>query len=98
MIRVAVFCRVSLTGMEIHMLRNGFEPWHLIILLAVVLLMFGGAKLPELARGMGRSIRIFRSEMNEAEKEKTGEPSKIEGTTQARDADSVQAMPETLAK
>ena len=61
------------------MFRNGLEPWHLLILLAIVLLMFGSTKLPELARGMGRSIRIFKSEMAEGkEGEKSDEPAQIE--------------------
>lgn len=62
------------------MFRNGFEPWHLIILLAIVLLMFGSTKLPELARGMGRSIRIFKSEMAEGKDgdAATAEPQQIE--------------------
>lgn len=45
------------------MLRNGLEPWHIIILVLVVLLVFGGKKLPELARGSGRALRIFKSEV-----------------------------------
>lgn len=38
--------------------------WHIIVLLAIVLLIFGGKKLPELARGIGRGLRIFRDEMH----------------------------------
>lgn len=60
------------------MFRNGLEPWHLLILLAIVLLMFGSTKLPELARGMGRSIRIFKSEMAEGKDDKSAEPAQIE--------------------
>lgn len=37
--------------------------WHLLIVLAVVLLIFGAAKLPALARSMGQSARILKSEM-----------------------------------
>lgn len=44
------------------MLRNGLEPWHVLVLLVVVLLVFGGKKLPELARGSGRALRIFKAE------------------------------------
>lgn len=40
----------------------------LLIILAIVVLLFGATKLPELARGMGRSIRIFKAEMAESEK------------------------------
>ena len=35
------------------------------VLLGVVLLLFGGRKLPELARGSGRALRIFKSEVKE---------------------------------
>ena len=37
--------------------------WHLLIVLAVVLLIFGAAKLPALAKSVGQSARIFRGEM-----------------------------------
>lgn len=40
-------------------------PPELLIVLAIVLLLFGGRKLPTLARSMGRSIREFRSAANE---------------------------------
>ncbi|GHD76937.1 TatA/E family protein of Tat protein translocase [Salinibacterium amurskyense] len=37
--------------------------WHLVILLVVILLLFGAPKLPGLARSLGQSMRIFRSEV-----------------------------------
>jgi sec-independent protein translocase protein TatA len=37
--------------------------WHFLILLAVILLIFGAAKLPALARSMGQSARVFKGEM-----------------------------------
>ncbi len=38
-------------------------PTEILLILAVVLLFFGAAKLPELARGSGRALRIFKSEI-----------------------------------
>ncbi len=35
-------------------------PWHIVILLIVVLLVFGSKKLPEIARGVGSGIREFK--------------------------------------
>ena len=37
--------------------------WHAIIILAVILLLFGAAKLPALARSVGQSMKIFKSEV-----------------------------------
>lgn len=44
------------------MLRNGLEPWHLLIVAIVILVVFGSKKLPEAARGLGKSMRILKSE------------------------------------
>jgi sec-independent protein translocase protein TatA len=37
--------------------------WHLLLVLAVVVLVFGATRLPALAKGIGSSMRIFRSEV-----------------------------------
>lgn len=39
--------------------------WHALIILAIVVLVFGAAKLPALARSVGQSLRILRSESAE---------------------------------
>ncbi|MET9530041.1 Sec-independent protein translocase subunit TatA [Streptomyces sp. NPDC006649] len=44
------------------MLRNGLEPWHLLIVAIVVMVMFGSKKLPDTARALGKSMRILKSE------------------------------------
>jgi sec-independent protein translocase protein TatA len=36
----------------------------LLLLLVVLVLLFGARKLPELARGSGRALRIFKEEVN----------------------------------
>ncbi|MFB8167051.1 Sec-independent protein translocase subunit TatA [Kitasatospora purpeofusca] len=44
------------------MLRNALEPWHLLVVVAAVVLLFGYKRLPEVARGLGRSMRILKAE------------------------------------
>jgi sec-independent protein translocase protein TatA len=46
--------------------------WHLLILLAVILLLFGAARLPALAKSVGQSARVFKGEMKQM-KEESGE-------------------------
>jgi sec-independent protein translocase protein TatA len=36
--------------------------WELLIIVLILILLFGAKKLPELARGTGRALRIFKSE------------------------------------
>ena len=38
--------------------------WHVAVILIVVLILFGGKKLPELARGLGQGLRIFKEEVS----------------------------------
>ena len=49
----------------------GLGPWELLIVLAVVLLIFGGKRLPELARGLGKSVTNFKAGLNEEQSEET---------------------------
>ena len=42
---------------------HGMTGWHLLIVLAVILLLFGAAKLPALAKSVGQSARVFKGEM-----------------------------------
>ena len=39
-------------------------PWEIVAIMAVALLMFGGKKLPELARGLGKGLRQFKEEVH----------------------------------
>jgi len=46
-------------------------PTELIIILLIVLLIFGGAKLPKLARSMGQAQKEFKSGLSDGAKEGT---------------------------
>ena len=50
-----------------------FSGWEILVVLFVVLLLFGSTRLPQLARGMGKSISEFKKGVSEAGKEDEGE-------------------------
>lgn len=50
-----------------------FGPTELILILLLVLLLFGGTKLPSLARGLGQSMKEFKKASREEEEEKAAE-------------------------
>ncbi len=39
--------------------------WELVLIVGVVLLLFGGKKIPELAKGLGKGIKDFKKAVNE---------------------------------
>ncbi len=45
------------------------QGWHLLVILVVILLLFGAAKLPALAKSMGQSARAFKKEIKEMKEE-----------------------------
>ncbi len=47
------------------MWRDLFQPSHLIIVAVLLVILFGWKKLPDAARSVGRSMRIFKSEVSE---------------------------------
>ncbi len=51
----------------------GVSVQQLLIILAIIVLLFGAKKIPELAKGVGKGIKTFKKEMEE-----DGEPQKVE--------------------
>ena len=45
-----------------------FGPWQIVLIVVVVLLLFGGRKIPELMRGLGSGIKEFKDASREDEK------------------------------
>lgn len=41
------------------------EGWHIVIIIVIAILLFGAPKLPGLARSIGQSLRIFKSEVRQ---------------------------------
>ncbi|ROS74480.1 Sec-independent protein translocase subunit TatA [Cellulomonas sp. PhB143] len=44
---------------------NALKPWHIIVLVVVILLLFGARRLPDLAKSVGQSLKIFKSEVED---------------------------------
>ncbi len=59
------------------------EGWHLIIIIVLALVLFAAPKLPGMARSLGQSMRIFKSEVREMKKdgntEAPADPDAVEG-------------------
>ncbi|MEU9884848.1 Sec-independent protein translocase subunit TatA [Sphaerisporangium sp. NPDC051011] len=57
------------------LLRNGLEPWHLMIVALAAILLFGSKKLPDAARALGQSLRILKHETAAMRDDHDGRPS-----------------------
>ena len=67
----------------------GVGGWEVVLILAVVLLLFGAKKLPELAKGLGTGIKEFKK----ATREVTDEIQNVSNETPARPATPAAPMP-----
>jgi len=79
------------------MFRNLGAP-EILLILAVLVLLFGAKKLPDLSRSVGKSMRIFKSEVKQMQDDDEPRPAPapkpIEGTVQRADEAPRQAVPE----
>ena len=78
-----------------------FSIWELLLILVIVLVLFGGARLRNLGSDLGSAIRGFRDAMKEGGKPETAEenPKKLEQeATQERTANTATAAGDPLAK
>lgn len=56
---------------------GAMQPWHWIVLLVVVLLLFGSTRLPGLAKSVGQSMKIFKKEIKDLRDD--GRPESADG-------------------
>lgn len=59
--------------------------WEWLILLAIVLLLFGARRLPDLARSVGKSMKIFKSEVKDLNQDAPATPRSSTPTTTSTD-------------
>jgi sec-independent protein translocase protein TatA len=77
------------------------QPWHVILIVAVAFLLFGAKRMPDMARSVGQSLRIFKSEMRQGAKEteemKAGEAVRVTPSAVEPSAPVVSSAPVTDA-
>ncbi|MFI9723014.1 Sec-independent protein translocase subunit TatA [Streptomyces sp. NPDC052396] len=78
------------------MLRNGLEPWHLLVVAIVVLVVFGSKRLPDTARALGKSLRILKSETRAMKEESSSAAPQGQAQTEAK-PHTIQAAPGDVA-
>ncbi len=66
--------------MNLFLILGVIGPWQVILILAVVLLLFGGKKIPELMKGLGKGAREFKKGLSgeEEQEEKKDDSAKKE--------------------
>ena len=77
---------------------GALSPWHWVVLIAVFVLLFGAKRLPDAARSLGKSMRIFKAEVKELHEEKPAvtPPSAVDPTpVVAERVDAPAADPDT---
>ena len=60
---------------------GGIGTPELLVIVFVILLLFGGKKIPELMRGLGKGVNNFKKGLNEVEEEINKEPGTKQQTT-----------------
>ena len=63
------------------LLIGGIGTPELLVIVFVILLLFGGKKIPELMRGLGKGVNNFKTGLNEVEEEINKEPGTKQQTT-----------------
>lgn len=46
------------------MILGVFGPWQVVLIIAIVVLLFGGKKIPELMKGLGKGVKEFKDATN----------------------------------
>ena len=71
------------------------KPWHIIVLVVVLILLFGAKRLPDAARSLGRSLRIIKAETRGMQDDDVA--AKAEANTAREPRDSREPLQGTIA-
>jgi sec-independent protein translocase protein TatA len=72
--------------------------WELVILIGILVLLFGAKRLPDMARSIGQSARVFKGEMKGMKDDGTKSDAPAEQPTSQPAAAEPKALPESQAK
>ena len=73
---------------------GALRPVHIVILVLVVVILFGWKRLPDAARSLGRSMRIFKSEVEEMKKD--GQPASSAASSDTVRGETVRPTPDPI--
>lgn len=59
--------------MKLSIFLGFIGPWQVVLIVAIVLLLFGGKKIPELMKGLGKGIKEFKTATKEDEEDSSNE-------------------------
>lgn len=70
----------------------GLQGWQLVIIIAIALLLFAAPKLPAMARNLGQSMRIFKSEVKQMKDDGTGSSAESQTSKDSKDSSDSEAV------
>ncbi|MBK1782955.1 Sec-independent protein translocase subunit TatA [Prauserella cavernicola] len=76
---------------------GALQPWHLIILVLVVVLLFGAKRLPDAARSVGKSMKIFKAETKDMRNSGDSDSGSSETTSEATTEAETRQLPSSTA-
>lgn len=62
-----------------------FGTWEIVLIVLAILLLFGGKKIPELMKGMGKGVKSFKEGMKEVEEDIKEDAEKPESQSDKKD-------------
>ncbi|NMO05153.1 Sec-independent protein translocase subunit TatA [Gordonia sp. TBRC 11910] len=77
---------------------GAIQPWHIVLVLLAFVILFGSKKLPDAARGLGRSLRIFKSEVKEMQNDGKPDAPVAEAPRELPPSDASVVAPVTTTK
>jgi len=75
---------------------NALKPMHILVLVIIVLLLFGAKRLPDLAKSVGQSLKIFKNEVKDLTDDNDARPTPTAAAPVAAPPASVAPAPQAV--